>query len=711
MTITSNKALSEVQLANGSNRLWDWDFKIKDLSHIVLLVTDPEGEVTEVTSGFTATGLGNANGGTVTYPIAPTVPLASGSEVVVARRVPFLQTTKIGNQGAFLPEIHEEVMDLLAMQIQQLNANQTNSLQAPLSDGLLDMTLPSVAARAGKVLGFDEDGLPDMTVGQSLVSLISSATTQIGDWVDDVEADKDTVAADKAIVAADKATISGWKTTIEGWKDEVEADKNTVAADKAIVAADKALTLGYRNEAETFKNTATTQAGTATTQATNAAASAAAAALSEAAVTTMAAAMATLFDDFGDTYLGPHAAAPTVDNDGGPLTAGDLYFDTAANVLRVWKTAGGGAWLSIGAATGLLASLDAVDTAQIVDGAVTAIKLAANAVTTAKILANNVTLAKLQTIAANSILGSVAGGDVSELTPANVKTILALALADISGAQAAIDAKVADALADGVTTVAPSQNAVFDALALKGKAVDFQRFDSSGTWTKPSGIGLDSLVFVRIWGAGGGGAWNTGAGYNCGGAGGGYLERWIKAGDLGSTVSITVGAGGAGRTGSAGAGAKGGVSAFGGIYAYGGGGGTAQSGQSNASRGGTFASAGANGYGDGSAGNNSIWESSTSSWANIFPNLWAGGPGGQPGQPGGSTWYGGAGGGGAQSADSNNAGGISYAGGGNGGKAGYNGVSAQHGQQPGGGGGATWNAGQGGNGGDGRVDVYTFDGV
>ena len=36
--------------------------------------------------------------------------------------------------------------------------------------------------------------------------------------------------------------------------------------------------------------------------------------------------------------------------------------------------------------------------------------------------------------------------------------------------QAAIDAKVADAIVDGVTTIAPSQNAVFDALALKQTA-------------------------------------------------------------------------------------------------------------------------------------------------------------------------------------------------------------------------------------------------
>lgn len=44
-------------------------------------------------------------------------------------------------------------------------------------------------------------------------------------------------------------------------------------------------------------------------------------------------------DDFNDTYLGPKSADPTVDNDGDALTAGDLYFNTSSNVLRVYDGA------------------------------------------------------------------------------------------------------------------------------------------------------------------------------------------------------------------------------------------------------------------------------------------------------------------------------------------------------------------------------------
>lgn len=46
-------------------------------------------------------------------------------------------------------------------------------------------------------------------------------------------------------------------------------------------------------------------------------------------------------DNVDDLYLGPKSADPTVDNDGDPLTAGDLYFNTSNNLLRVYS---GTAW-------------------------------------------------------------------------------------------------------------------------------------------------------------------------------------------------------------------------------------------------------------------------------------------------------------------------------------------------------------------------------
>ena len=53
-------------------------------------------------------------------------------------------------------------------------------------------------------------------------------------------------------------------------------------------------------------------------------------------------------DSFDDVYLGPKSSDPTVDNDGDALTAGDLYYNTGSNVLRVYS---GSAWADAAVAT------------------------------------------------------------------------------------------------------------------------------------------------------------------------------------------------------------------------------------------------------------------------------------------------------------------------------------------------------------------------
>lgn len=244
-------------------------------------------------------------------------------------------------------------------------------------------------------------------------------------------------------------------------------------------------------------------------------------------------------------------------------------------------------------------------------------------------------------------------------------------------------------------TGAVEEVSVGSGLTLSGGAltatggIDRQVFSAAGanTWTKPAGFAATALVLLEAWGAGGSGGRNNGYPFGAGGGGGAYTTRWVALSDLGSTETITIGAGGASRTGSNQAGAAGGNTTIGSLLtAYGGGGGGI---------------AGATPFG-GAGGLFSAGGTGTNGGGGFSP--FVGGQGGytDPGAPAdyvaGEAAYGGGGGGGYVFTT-----GGRSAFGGAGGNAGATGAA---GAQPGGGGGAgTTTSGAGG---AGRVIITVF---
>lgn len=146
----------------------------------------------------------------------------------------------------------------------------------------------------------------------------------------------------RVTAGSNPTTLAGYGITDAYTKTYID----TLFGSTASAAASAAAALVSQNAAAASASAASTSEGNALTYKNAAQASASAASTSETNAAASAASAAASYDSFDDRYLGPKSTPPALDNDGNALLVGALYFDTTANLMKVFTTSS--TWVNAG---------------------------------------------------------------------------------------------------------------------------------------------------------------------------------------------------------------------------------------------------------------------------------------------------------------------------------------------------------------------------
>ena len=329
----------------GSQDTFAYTYKIFSSSDIEVYIRNTLGTETKktITTHYTVSNVGNASGGNIVFTVGNT-PLNTDT-VIIVRTVPLTQTFDYVLNDPFPSDSHEDGLDKLTMQVQQVKEEVDRSIKASVTNTIASTEFTqSSTDRANKLFGFDSSG--NLTISTTL-------GTNRGNW------GASTIYSERDIVK-DTSTNNIFQINSGHTSSGSQPLTTNANSAKYTLLVDAA--------------TATTAAATATTKAAEASTSATASATSASASAGSATSAAASLDSFTDIYLGEKSSAPTVDNDGDALANGALYWNTSSNLMYAWN---GSAWLAL------------ADAASVASSAATATTKAGEAATSATASANS----------------------------------------------------------------------------------------------------------------------------------------------------------------------------------------------------------------------------------------------------------------------------------------------------------------------------------
>ena len=293
MTISSTTVRNSYS-GDGTTDTFNYTFKIfadTDLQVIIRSSTATE-TVKTLTTHYTVTGAGNANGGTVVF-TAGNIPTATET-VVLRRAVPQTQAIDYIANDPFPAESHEEGLDRAMMTLQQVQEEVTRSIKLSRTNTMTSTEFAVGASdRANKILAFDTNG--ELAVTQELGTFVGNWTTATDfnarDLVKDTTNNNIYLAntshtSSGSLPISSNADVAKWDLIVDAASATSSATAAAASATAAASSATDAETAQTAAEtaqtaAETAETNASTSETNAATSATNAATSASNASTSE----------------------------------------------------------------------------------------------------------------------------------------------------------------------------------------------------------------------------------------------------------------------------------------------------------------------------------------------------------------------------------------------------------------------------------------------
>jgi len=158
MTVTTT-TIKNSYSGNGSTTAFAYTFPINSTDEITVIERSATGTETVKSEGSGSTNYGisdnGASGGTVTMVTAP----ASGTTLVLLRNTALTQETDYVANDPFPAETHEDALDKLNMQTQELQEELDRSFKVSRTNTITTSEFTESATdRASKALGFDSSG-------------------------------------------------------------------------------------------------------------------------------------------------------------------------------------------------------------------------------------------------------------------------------------------------------------------------------------------------------------------------------------------------------------------------------------------------------------------------------------------------------------------------------------------------------------------------